>query len=143
MGGEIGFKVSRILQDRHMVSPYTDLNGDRVKLDLSLKSDKDDYFHICGDNDWGYLAVELLMPIIETAHRLLEQIENELMKMPYYPEVIMLGKNEWRVFDIYYMLTGNNLTQREIQNIPIVKSNKSREIRYVGQKSKETELLFQ
>lgn len=127
-GGELGFKVKSIIPDRYFVRPteacISLLNDKKEPCnDLSLKFDGGT-LHICGDNDWAFLALEILKPIkeealkiIETAHRL--KSENK------YIRAFALGKNDKRIMDVFM---GGKDKCKEILGLPVIVSDEFNEV---------------
>lgn len=128
MGGEIGIKISEVKAD-NIVYPYRGIDGSRMLVELSLKDDKGECLHICGDNDWGYFALELLDPIHKEAENLINDVRARISRIGDKPEVIIIGLNQQRVLDIHF---GGKGKCTEIAGIPIARSNKIKEFRYVG-----------
>ena len=127
-GGELGFKVKSIIPDRYFVRPTEAsicIFNDKKEPsnDLSLKFDGGT-LHICGDNDWAFLALEILKPIkeealkiIETAHRL--KSENK------YIRAFALGKNDKRIMDVFM---GGKDKCKKILGLPVIVSDNFNEV---------------
>lgn len=127
MGGEIGMKIIEVRTDG-IVHPYGKFDN-QIAIDLTLKDDKGNFFHICGDNDWGYFALEMLEPIHREAESLINDVKTRLSRIGDRPEVIMIGLNQQRILDIHF---GGKGKCTEIAGIPVARSNKTKEFRYVG-----------
>ncbi len=135
MGGEIALKIKKVSCSNDLVIPFNDYK-ENPAIDLTIQTD-DGWFHLCGDNDWGYLALEAIKPILQTGIKLENKILNGMQK--YQPEVILLGKNEFRVLDILHIARDSELGIETIRGIPIVKGNFINGIKYLG-KNDEIEL---
>lgn len=130
--GEIGLKVNKVVFDKDMVEPYNERNTVYRYIDLDIWSDKD-VFHICGENDWGYLVIEALLPLLRYAQDVLKSIDTMLQACTEAPEVIILGKNEYRAVDILHRIRGLGDEIETYKSIPVVRSNtKDNQIKLLG-----------
>ena len=93
IGGELYVNVVRISPDSESVRPYNTYGSKRM-TDLNLFGDDNHWLHICGENDWGYLALEVLKPILQTAIGIHEEILDNIADRN--PEVILVGRNDFR-----------------------------------------------
>lgn len=140
IGGELGIKVMKINPDRDIVRPYNGI-GVKSMMDLSLYGDDNHWLHLCGDNDWGYLALEILKPILQEANRLYYKISNNINS--HKPEVVLVGRNEFRMLDILHAARDGEEGISVIMGVPIVKGNFDNGIKYLGKKTEDdSELSF-
>ena len=121
MGGEFGIKIKIVRTDGIEVSGKG--------IDLTIISEEGQYLHICGDNDWGYFALDMLKPIYKYAEDLIGDVKTRIAKIGDKPEVIILGLNQQRVMDIY---CGGKGKCTEIAGVPIARSSEIKAFRYVG-----------
>lgn len=121
MGGELGIKIKSVITDG-----ITSLDR---SVDLTLVSEKGEYLHICGDNDWGYFALDMLKPIYKYAEDLIGDVKARIAKIGDKPEAILLGINQQRIMDIY---CGGKGKCTEIAGIPIARSKEFKAFRYIG-----------
>lgn len=128
MGGELGIKIKSVATSSDMTHPYTDYR-DTACIDLSMYDENGSVLHICGDNDWGYLALDLLKPILKEAENLITDVKTRISRIGDRPEAIILGLNQQRIMDIYY---GGKGKCTEIAGIPIARSKEIKAFRYVG-----------
>lgn len=116
MGGEVVFKILSVKSDHWFVRP--DKSYGRGN-DLSMKTE-DGWFHICGDNDWGYLALQLLEPIYKEAEKILAAIDNSIKVSKSENNnirIIELGRNDKRIMDIRF---GGKDKCTQINGIPVI-----------------------
>ena len=115
MSGEFSIKIGKIDFNRidDLIKPYGNTSictDDKPAQDLTITSTSNETFHICGNNDWAYLVVDALSPLLQYASLVVNKISNDLRKMGKEkntkPKVIGLGKNEFRAFDILHRLRG-------------------------------------
>jgi len=143
MVGELGIKiVNAVTQKREdMLRPF-----DRcpyraeASIDLTLNGNKDEFLHICGDNDWGYIAVDILKPLLQEANKLYIEILNEIGKRK--PDVILVGMNEFRLLDILHIARDGEYGISVIKNIPVVRGNFCNGIKYLGKNESDEYLPF-
>lgn len=110
------------------------------QLDLSMFSDDNQLLHICGENDWGYLALEVLKPILKEGVLLNREIMNGIDKNK--PEVVLVGRNDYRILDILHTARDSEEGISVIHGVPIVKGNFNNGIKYLGEKETEMELPY-
>lgn len=138
IGGELGIKIKRINQDRDIVRPYS--FSDRACIDLSMVGEDGQRLHICGDNDWGYLGLEIIKPIlkagIELNFKILSGIEEN------NPEVILVGRNDYRILDILHSARDSEEGISVIRGVPVVKGEFDNGVKYLGKMDKEQDLPF-
>lgn len=140
IGGELGIKVKKINPDRNNVRPF-DGFGNKRMMDLSLFGDDDHWLHLCGDNDWGYLSLEVLKPILQTAIGIHKEILDNIAD--HNPEVILVGNNDFRLLDILHIARDGEEGISIIRGIPVVKGDFDNGIKYLGKKTKDdSELPF-
>ena len=121
MGGELGIKIKTVRTDG--------IEKSGKGIDLTMISEDGQYLHICGDNDWGYFALDMLKPIYKYAEDLIGDVKTRIARIGDKPEAIILGINQQRVMDIY---CGGKGKCTEIAGIPIARSNEIKAFRYVG-----------
>ncbi len=110
-------------------------------LDLNLLGDDAHWLHLCGENDWGYLALEVLKPILQTAIGIHGEIVSHINESK--PEVILVGRNDFRLLDILHIARDGEEGISIIRGIPVVKGDFDNGIKYLGKKTKDdTELPF-
>ena len=121
MGGELGIKIKSIRTDG--------IANSGKNIDLTMISEDGQYLHVCGDNDWGYFALDMLKPIYEYAENLISDVKTRIARIGDKPEAIILGINQQRIMDIY---CGGKGKCTEIAGIPIARSKEFKAFRYVG-----------
>jgi len=126
MNGEIGIKIKSV-GNSNIIHPFGYSNF--ASIDLDMYDEKGGVFHICGDNDWGYFALDMLKPIIKEAENLIGDVKTRISRIGDKPEVIILGLNQQRIMDIYH---GGRGKCTEIAGIPIARSSEIRAFRYIG-----------
>lgn len=120
MNGELNITVKRLLLDRSVVrSDYFDSivysDGDAQFNDLSMEGENGEVLHICGKNDWAFLALDLLKPIKKEAEKIIKTVE--FAKKHNSVGAVVLGKNDKRIMDIYF---GGKDSCTNILNIPVI-----------------------
>lgn len=143
MGGELGILISHVSVSSDMVRPYGYYSYPLTNpsMDLTLHSEDGQFLHICGDNDWGYLAVDILIPLLKEASKIYNEICNKVVHEQ--PEVILVGKNEFRMLDILHMARGCGEHISIIKGVPVVKGNFDNGVKYYGkEKSLDESLPF-
>lgn len=131
MGGELGIDIKNIGNSGNMVHPFGrdhNLDGNAC-IDLSIYDKNGAVLHICGNNDWGYLALKMLQPIFKEAENLIMDVKERISRIGDKPEAIILGLNQQRIMDIY---TGGKGKCTEIAGIPVARSTEPRAFRYIG-----------
>ena len=106
-------------------------------IDLDIFENDGNVLHICGKNDWGYLMVDALMPLIKYADNVLQKIRKMLDEYDGKPEVIVLGRNEYRAVDIIHRLRSNGDLISIFLSIQVVKSERNNYIKLLGNKPRE------
>lgn len=129
MGGELVVNVSAVKSDNWFVRP---LNPDNPNNDLTMVDNEGKFLHICGENDWGYLAAELLKPILKTGNELYYDISSKIDDLD--PEVVLVGKTEYRLIDILHIVRDSEQGITVIKGVPIVKGDFNNGIKYLGKK---------
>lgn len=113
MCGELSINIQNVKSDPWFVRPDTT----SISNDLSMKDSSGDFLHITGiGNDWGFLALELLQPIISEGSRIAAIVKEK--KQAYPPaKAVMLGINDKRIMDIYY---GGKDKCTSIYGLPVI-----------------------
>lgn len=135
MTAEIEMKVNKVAFERRedMLKPYGGYYKDAY-IDMDIHTD-DGVFHLCGKNDLGYLMVDAIMPLLRYADQVEIAIRRKLDDFCYKPEVIGLGKNEFRALDILHRLRGLDDPLSIYKGVPIVKLKDNDGIKIYGSKS--------
>lgn len=144
MVGEIAIKIDNLKFDRviDLTRPYgVGYCRAEPAQDLTLMNGQET-LHICGENDFPYLFINALKPLMEYEKTTRENIENELFSAKYVPKVILLGKNEFRAMDIMYRLRNNNNPFTEYKEFPVVRGKKNNEIELLGEDGESEDLPF-
>lgn len=136
MNGEIGLKIKKVSCSNDLIRPLSEYR-DNPAIDLAIQTTDDGFFHICGDNDWGYLALEAIKPILKEGIQLELKILEDVQK--YKPEVIVLGKNDFRIFDILHTARDGEYGIKMFRGVPVVKGKFLDGIKYYG---KNNEIEF-
>lgn len=71
----------------------------------------------------------MLEPIHKEAENLINVVKTRISRIGDKPEAIMIGLNQQRILDIYF---GGKGKCTDIAGIPVARSNKIKEFRYVG-----------
>ena len=132
IGGELGINVKRVYSDNGFIRPgelYWSISK-KYGNDLSMEDIDGSHLHICGDNDWAYLAVDLLKPLLREANKLYLEISKNIEKMK--PEVVVVGKNDFRMLDVLHMVRDTEEGISIIRNVPIVKGNFLNGVKFFG-----------
>lgn len=139
MGGELGIEVSHVeLESSEALNePYGSLGF--AYIDLSLCDKEGKWLHICGKNDWGYLLTDALQPLLIYEAELRSQIDKRLEEYDGRPEIIGLGKNEYRAMDIAHRLRGVGDPIKIYKGISVVQLQTLNRIELFG---KEEECLL-
>lgn len=138
IGGELGINVKQIKRDNDIVRPYR--LACRNPTDLSLLGDDNNWLHICGNNDWGYLALEVLKPILQTGVKLNSEICDQISEKN--PEVVVVGRNDYRILDILHTARDSEKGISIIRGVPIVMGDFDNGFKCLGSKEKEADLPF-
>ena len=128
-GGELGFKVISVYSDKDFVrlSYYSLSNGTEVSNDLSMHLYDGGHFHICGNNDWAFLALDLLKPIKDEAKKIVKTVHDRKNKSPKI-KAVMLGKNDKRIMDVYF---GGRGECDKILGIPVIETDNFNEVEFL------------
>lgn len=130
MDGELTLKVKRVCSSHDFVRPSYDISND-----LTMILGEGGYLHICGENDWAFLALELLEPIKVAAKEIIELVEHKKRETDI--KAVMLGRNDKRIMDVYF--AGKDKCQR-ICGLPIITTDNLNEIAFLVKE--EEEILF-
>ena len=127
--GELGLKIMSVRSDRYFVRPsYYSLNNEHeASNDLSMQLEGGGLFHICGDNDWAFLALDLLKPIKNEAKKFVEAVQDRKNKSPKI-KAVMLGKNDKRIMDVYF---GGRDKCDKILGIPVIETDNLNEVEFL------------
>lgn len=136
IGGELGIKVNKAILSNDVIQPHKGLNMSTL-IDLSLLDTNGEYFHICGENDWGYLLVDALLPLFKYADNVLQEISSMIEGYKGHPEVIGLGKNEYRAVDIMHRIRGLGDPIKIYKSIPVVCLGETNAIKLFGKSERE------
>lgn len=139
MTGEFGIIIDKVSFDDDMVTPYK--FNSRPCIDMTISS-SEDTVHVCGYNDWGYLLTDALLPLLRYAETVLSNINKQLDGYDGSPEVIVLGKNEYRAVDILHRLRGLGDPIRIYKGIPIVETDYINKTQLLGKHNSDSELPF-
>ena len=143
MSGEFAIKIGKIDFNRidDLVKPYGNTSiytDDKPAQDLTITSTSNETFHICGNNDWAYLVVDALFPLLQYASLVENEVSGKLRRMDrdknLKPKVIGLGRNEFRALDILHRIRGSEEPLKEYGNIPIVRLEENNTIEFLGTK---------
>lgn len=136
MRGEIAINVADVKLGNDAVRPYKDANISQI--DLQIIDTQAESCWICGEhNDWGYLFVNALIPILRYGYYVERKIDVALQKYDGDPEVILVGKNEYRSLEILQKIRICRDEALIYKNIPIVKSSKINGIELFGHENKQ------
>lgn len=92
-----------------------------------MKGVDGEFLHICGDNDWAFLALDLLEPIMNEAKKIMKLVQNRKKQTPTIKAVI-LGKNDKRIMDVYF---GGKGKCEKILGLPIIATDKLDEVTFL------------
>lgn len=136
IGGELGIKVNKAILSNDVIQPHKSVNMNTL-IDLSLLDTNGEYFHICGENDWGYLLVDALLPLLKYSDKIFQEINNMIEKYRVRPEVIGLGKNEYRAVDIMHRIRGLGDPINMYKGIPVVCLGETNAVKLFGKSERE------
>lgn len=141
MGGELGIEVNHV--EFGTKSDLCELYGvlGLTMMDLSLYDKEGKWLHICGKNDWGYLLTDALQPLLIYEAEVRTQIDKKLDLYDGRPEIIGLGKNEYRAIDIVHRLRGVGDPIKIYKGIPVFQLQALNRIELFG-KDEESLLPF-
>lgn len=141
MQGELQFNAGKISTTPKIFYQYDPETGDPTFQDLHLYDTDGGCLHLVGNNDWGRLMAEALVPLMAYARNVEEEINSKLNGSIQKPEVIILGKNDYRAFTILHRLRGAcKLT--EIDGVKIVEGSKPTGVELFGEQEKHYEDLW-
>lgn len=104
--------------------------------------EKDGFLHLIGENDWGYLLAHALAPLINYGRQVEIEVFRKLLDFQGVPEVISLGKNEFRAVDILHIIREPGKKLTEIDHIPVVESTKTNGISIYGDRKAAKEVNY-
>ena len=135
LGGELSFKIKSVYSDRDFIRPSrysinTLNNKYEPTNDLSMQLDDGNYFHICGNNDWAFLALDLLKPIKDEAKSIIQCVKERKEKNPDI-KAVTLGKNDKRIMDIYF---GGKGRCDKIVGLPVITTEQLNEVKFLVEK---------
>ena len=118
-----------VYSDKFFVRPshYSLSNDDRPTNDLSMRVGNNEFFHICGDNDWAFLALQLLEPIKDEAKRITKLVQDRKADTPTI-KAVMLGKNDKRIMDVYF---GGKGKCERILGLPVIVTDELNEVTFL------------
>lgn len=125
MVGEFAIKADKIKisLESDFVQPYvSDKFGLNGGVTIDIHSDNE-VLHICGRNDWGYLMVDALIPLLKYAAKIENGIKDRI-KPGDVVDVIGLGRNEYRALDIVHRLNNFGEPIHDLLGVPIVRLRK-------------------
>ena len=124
MNGEISGKVDVIKFSDDMVKPYGHVfTCHEVGVDMTFYMENNQCFDFCGPNDWGQLLADSLQDLMKYARAVRECIDDKI-KEQGRPQVIVLGKNEYRALDIWSKICcGEKL--ESFKGFPVVRSTEN------------------
>ena len=138
MQGELQFNAGKISTTPKIFYHYNPETGDPTFPDLRIEGTDGGMLCLVGNNDWGLLMAEALVPLMAYARNVEEEINSKLNGSIQKPEVIILGKNDYRAFTILHRLRGGcNLT--EIDGVKIVEGSKPTGVELFGEQEKHQE----
>lgn len=129
MGGELSLKVEHVYSDSDFVRPtnFSFRNAGIVSNDLSMTLEHDGCLHICGNNDWAFLALELLKPIKDEAMKIMGTVQDRLAEYPKI-KAVMLGKNDKRIMDVY---CGGKGKCDKLFGMPVIETDELNEVKFL------------
>lgn len=139
MRGEIGINIRTLNMSHDCVVPFSD--SAVSSIDLRIIDTNEESLWICGENnDWGYLMTDALIPILKYGYEVERKIDVAMKQYDGDPEVILVGKNEYRSLDILQKIRICKNAELLYKGIPIVSSSKSNGIELFGHQYKKKEL---
>lgn len=128
-------RIKRVYLDRYSERPYSSPSesAEGITNDLHIVTDKEECLHICGENDWAFLALDLLRPIREEARKIVETIEAKKREDKSI-KAVALGKNDKRIMDIYF---GGKDKCDKIRGLPVVNADEPNTIAFLVEKEEE------
>lgn len=137
MNGEIVMNIESVHSDHQFMEPNDSMSSSN---DLTIVAKDGECLHICGKNDWGYLAIELLKPILKAGTELYTKVSNEISE--YNPEVVLVGTNDYRLLDIIHIARDSEFGISVIKGVPIIKGDFVKGIKHLGKKDTNTYLPY-
>jgi hypothetical protein len=137
MTSEIGMKIGHVTTSADIVRPYGSAFYQHVPCtDLNIFDDSGtNVLYVCGENDWGYFALDILKPILKEANTLYGKIRDDIEKSR--PEAILVGKNEFRILDILHIARDGEEGISVIDSVPIVPGNFDSGVKFLGKDESE------
>lgn len=132
MGGELGIEVDHVGfgSKSDLCEPYGSFGLSPIDLTLYDKEGK--WLHICGKNDWGYLLADAFQPLLIYGDEVCTKINKKIDAYNGKPEIIGLGKNEYRAIDIIHRLRGLGDPIKIYKGIPVVQLQTPNRIELFG-----------
>ena len=128
LGGELAIKVAKVRSDFSFVRPdIYSVTNQEPSNDLTMISSTNETLHICGNNDWAFLALELLEPIKNEAKRITKLVQDRNAETPTI-KAVMLGKNDKRIMDVYF---GGKGKCERIIGLPIIVTDNLNEVTFL------------
>lgn len=132
LGGELVLKVLGVHSDKFFVRPTVHsvsmFNKEgNPSNDLSMRLENNKFLHICGDNDWAFLALQLLEPIKDEAKRITKLVQDRKADTPTI-KAVMLGKNDKRIMDVYF---GGKGKCERILGLPVIVTDELNEVTFL------------
>lgn len=130
LGGELAIKIAKVRSDPSFVRPniYSVAMGSKEPSnDLTMISSTNETLHICGDNDWAFLALQLLEPIKDEAKRITKLVQDRKAETPTI-KAVMLGKNDKRIMDVYF---GGKGKCERIIGLPVIVTDELNEVTFL------------
>ena len=139
MRGELGFDIESVTFSRDMNAPHGDISSGMIDMTFHIKDDG--WLHICGENDWAYLLSDALLPFLNYAQQVFTKIDERLGDYDGTPEVIVLGKNEFRAVDVLHRIRGMGDPIEVYKGITVIQADNFNKIELLG-KQDYNELPF-
>ncbi len=128
LGGELAIKVAKVRSDFSFVRPdIYSVTNEEPSNDLTMISSTNETLHICGNNDWAFLALELLEPIKNEAKRITKLVQDRKAETPTI-KAVMLGKNDKRIMDVYF---GGKGKCERILGLPVITTDNLNEVTFL------------
>ena len=134
MQGELGLKALKavITPETDAIRPFSNFAGDggKVSLELKLLDENGAFLYLVGENDWAELMVDALIPLEKEACKVENQMLDTLADLKYRPQVIGLGKDEFRLLNLFHRIKGSGDPILIYRGIPIVKLGENSAIKF-------------
>lgn len=128
LGGELAIKIAKVRSDFSFVRPdIYSVTNQEPSNDLTMISSTNETLHICGNNDWAFLALELLEPIKNEAKRITKLVQDRKAETPTI-KAVMLGKNDKRIMDVYF---GGKGKCERIIGLPVIVTDSLNEVTFL------------